>query len=132
MSSSRDHDLLGFALGELGALKRLDVRVRLAFSASARRRLAELEQVTGAVAGAVGVGGVAGFTANRRVKLRRLMFVDLVLAALMLSAVAIGATVVWRVENPPPRRAAPCPDGSPSLTKPPGQANKLKPAQAAL
>jgi hypothetical protein len=100
MSSHRDHDLLAFLLGELTVLKRLDVRVRLAFSAAARRRLAELENAAGAIAGTIGVGGVPAFRANMRVKLRRLLFVDLAVAAVLLSTVGVSAMVVWRTFHP--------------------------------
>ena len=74
MNSKRDHDLLGFLLGELNLLKRLDVRMRLAFSSSARQRLVELERISGAVAGAIGLGGAAAFRANKGLKRRRILF----------------------------------------------------------
>ena len=100
MSSNRDHDLLAFLLGELGVLKRLDVRLRLAFSSSARRRLTELERAAGAIAGTIGAGGVAAFRANRQVKLRRLLLLDLAVAAALLSSVGGGGAVVWRTLHP--------------------------------
>jgi len=123
MKANRDHDLLGFLLGELTLVKRLAVRMRLALSTPTRRRLAELERVTGAVAGAIGVGGVAGFQANKRVKRRRLMFVDLAVAALMLSMLCAGSTVAWRSLNPPAKAADSCP------TPPPGGASGASPSQ---
>jgi hypothetical protein len=112
MKSTRDQDLLSFLLGELTLLKRLGVRMRLAFSESARRRLSELERVAGAVAGAIGVGGVAGFQANKRVKRRRLMFVDLAVAAIMLSALSAGSVGAWRALSPPVKSADSCPTDS--------------------
>jgi len=106
MSSNRDHDLLAFLLGELSVLKRLDVRLRLAFSGYMRRRLAELERAAGAIAGTIGVGGVTAFRANKSVKLRRLLFVDLAVAVALLSTVGVSATVVWRTFHPSPSGAA--------------------------
>jgi hypothetical protein len=102
MSSNLDQELLAFLLGELGVLKRLDVRVRLGVSKSARRRLAELEHAAGAIAGTLGVGGVAGFRANQRLKQRRLLLLDLAVAVALLSSVGAGATIVWRTLHPAP------------------------------
>jgi hypothetical protein len=106
MNSQLNQDLLSFALGELGVLKRLDVRLRLFFSPKARRRLAELDRAAGAVAGAIGAGGAAAFRANGRVKLRRLLLIDVALAALLVLSITSGAFVVWRTINPPVQACA--------------------------
>jgi hypothetical protein len=100
MNSRRDQELLAFVLGELGVLKRLDVRLHLLFSSAARRRLSELEQATSAVAGAIGAGGAAAFRANKHVKMRRLILVDLALVATMLASIFAGAFVIWRTNHP--------------------------------
>ena len=111
MSSNRDHDLLAFLLGELGVLKRLDVRLRLAFSSSARRRFTELERAAGAIAGTIGAGGGVAFSANRQVKSRRLLLLDLAVAAALLSSIGGGGAVVWRTFHPAAPPAA-CGTGS--------------------
>ncbi|HLK17169.1 MAG TPA: hypothetical protein VKT78_20365 [Fimbriimonadaceae bacterium] len=118
MNSRLDQDLLDFALGELGMRKRLDVRMRLLLSGTARERLSQLDRAAGVVAGAIGTGGAPAFRANTRLKLRRLLLVDLMILVLLLLALGAGAFVVWR-NNHPPVMPSPCsvqavyPDGSP-------------------
>ena len=111
--SNRDHELLAFLLGELPLLRRLDVRLRLAVSAAARQRLVEMEQVAGAVAGAIGAGDAAAFRANQRLKVRRCLVLDLAVAVVMLLTIGIGGAVVWRTLRP---QAASCVIGPPAAS----------------
>lgn len=108
MNRNQDHSLIAFHLGELGVRDRLDVRLRLAFSPKARRRLAELERASEAIAGAIVEAGAPAFQANRRVRLRRQMTIDALASIALAAALTVGGACAIRAIFPPLRVAPNC------------------------
>jgi hypothetical protein len=106
-----DQGLTAFSLGELSVASRLFMRVRLASSAKLRRRLAEVQLTSGAIASALAPQGRIAFHANLALKLRRLAMIDLCIGLFVVAVGIRGGAYALAYFTPPKTLpvVAPCP-----------------------